>query len=120
MPKAIKYFLFFIITQNNEVKYEFKLSKFIINIIGIVFSAIFIVLFYYLLERFNINQVLKKIIFIYLSLGALCSMPSQNIYLDKNEDDLTGLLIPFASYKFVFISPIYLFKYCLKISEKED
>ncbi len=56
MLKAIKYFLFFIITQNNEVEYEFKLSKFIINIIGIVFSAIFIVLFYYLLERFNINR----------------------------------------------------------------
>lgn len=60
MFNAIKYFLFFIITQNNEVKYEFKLSKFIINIMGIVFSAIFIILFYYLLERFNINQVLKK------------------------------------------------------------
>lgn len=64
MFNAIKYFLFFIITQNNEVKYEFKFSKFIINILGIVLSAIFIILFYYLLERFNINQVLKKIIFI--------------------------------------------------------
>ena len=60
MFNAIKYFLFFIITQNNEVKYEFKFSKFIINILGIVLSAIFIILFYYLLERFNINQVLKK------------------------------------------------------------
>lgn len=120
MFNAIKYFFFFIITQNNELKYEFKLSKFIINIMGIVLSAIFIVLFYYLLERFNINEVLKKIIFIYLSLGALCSMPSENIYLDKNENDLTGLLIPFASYQFVFIAPIYLFRYCLKISKKED
>ena len=52
---------------------------------GIVLSAIFIVLFYYLLERFNINQVLKKIIFICLSLGALCSVPSENIYLDKKK-----------------------------------
>lgn len=60
MFNAIKYFFFFIITQNNELKYEFKLSKLIINIMGIVLSAIFIVLFYYLLERFNINQVLKK------------------------------------------------------------
>ena len=118
MFNAIKYFLFFIITQNNEVKYEFKLSKFIINIMGIVFSAIFIILFYYLLERFNINQVLKMIIFIYLSLGALCNIPSENIYLDKKENDLTGLLIPFASYQFAFIAPIYLFKYCLKISKK--
>lgn len=45
-------------------------------------------------------------------------MPRQNIYLDKNENDLTGLLIPLASYKFAFIAPIYLFKYCLKISKE--
>ena len=47
-------------------------------------------------------------------------MPSENIYLDKNENDLTGLLIPLECYQFAFISPIYLFKYCLKISKKED
>lgn len=117
MLKAIKYFLFFIVTQNNEIEYEFKISKFFVNIMGLVFSAIFIVLFYYLLERFNLNKILKIIIFVYLSLGALCSMPSQNIYLDKKENPIDGLLIPFASYKFVFISPIYLFRYCLKIQE---
>lgn len=47
-------------------------------------------------------------------------MPSENIHLNKNEKDLTGLLIPFASYQFAFIAPIYLFRHCLKISKKED
>ncbi len=47
-------------------------------------------------------------------------MPSQSIYLGKNHKATDGLLIPFGSFKFVLIAPVYLFKYCLNIARKEN
>ena len=117
---SIKYFFWFILTQNNEIEYESKISRLVVNILGILLSVVFSILFYYLMERFDINEVIKKIIFIYLVIGAFCSMPSENIYLDKNHKSLDGLLIPFGSFKFAPIAPVYLFKYCLNIARKEN
>ena len=117
---SVKYFFRFILTQNNEIKYEVKASRLIVNILSIFLSIVFSILFYYLMERFDINEVIKKIIFIYLVIGAFCSMPSENIYLDKNHKSLDGLLIPFGSFKFAPIAPVYLFKYCLNIARKEN
>lgn len=73
---SIKYFFWFILTQNNEIEYESKISRLVVNILGILLSVVFSILFYYLMERFDINEVIKKIIFIYLVLGAFSSMPS--------------------------------------------
>ena len=117
---SVKYFFRFILTQNNEIKYEVKASRIIVNILSILLSLVFSILFYYLMERFDINEVIKKIIFIYLVIGAFCSMPSENISLDKNHKAPYGLLIPFGSFKFAPIAPVYLFKYCLNIARKEN
>lgn len=117
---SVKYFFRFILTQNNEIKYEVKASRIIVNILSILLSLVFSILFYYLMEKFDINEVIKKIIFIYLVIGAFCSMPCENIYLDKNHKSLVGLLIPFGSFKFAPIAPVYLFKYCLNIARKEN
>lgn len=117
---SIKYFFWFILTQNNEIEYEFKTSRLVVNVLSIILSGIFSILFYYLMERFDINEVIKKIIFIYLVLGAFSSMPSESIYLDENHKSTVGLLIPFGSFKFAPIAPVYLFKYSLNIARKEN
>lgn len=117
---SIKYFFWFILTQNSEIEYESKTYRLVVNILSILLSVAFSILFYYLMERFDINEVIKKIIFIYLVLGAFSSMPSQSIYLGKNHKATDGLLIPFGSFKFVLIAHVYLFKYCLNIARKEN
>lgn len=47
-------------------------------------------------------------------------MPSENIYLDKENKATVGLLIPFGSLMFAPIAPMYLFKYSLNIARKEN
>ncbi len=56
---SIKYFFWFILTQNNEIEYESKTSRLVVNVLSILLSAVFSILFYYLMERFDINEVMK-------------------------------------------------------------
>lgn len=46
---SIKYFFWFILTQNSEIEYESKTYRLVVNILSILLSVAFSILFYFII-----------------------------------------------------------------------
>ncbi|MDO4595155.1 MAG: hypothetical protein Q4B52_07225 [Tissierellia bacterium] len=116
----LKRFFFYIITQDNEDHYEFKVSKFILNILFLALSTIFSVFaIVFIKDIKSIPYFLRVIIIIYLCLGAFCCAPSESIAMDKSFGESSLFNFGFYTLRGIFLSPLYLMRYAKMKSKKQ-
>lgn len=118
--KILKDYVKFIFLQDVDV--ESGKATLIRRILSFLFALFFSWGVFYLMDRYNVNIILRILLGCYATLGFFTTMPAFAAQTKKEDKSFIDAISSFGLHKSpsILIAPIYLFNYCRKINKDLD